>query len=129
MHRRIEFAQAAQIDSLGRNGRMTTLGAHLWHLDGQGRQNNESVVVLSPVNSRGDVGRSEISVDGEACGEVGMFFVEAFCLRATPEARAELLARLQAVCEGQPDPVRDVEARAEADAREAARAAYLARGR
>lgn len=127
MHRKIEFAEAAGVPSLGRNGRMTTVGTHAMLYDGQGRLGNESCVVLAPINSQGNVGRAEVSVDCEACGEVGMFLVEAFCRRATPEARAELLARLQAVCDGLPDPVRDAEFRDEQAAQAAARAEFLAR--
>lgn len=106
MHRRIEFAQAGEVDSLGRNGRMTTMGCEMLLYEGLGRLGGESCVSVSPVNSRGDVGRAEVTVDGEACGDVGAFFVEAFCRRATPEAREALLARLQAICGGEPDPER-----------------------
>jgi hypothetical protein len=61
-------------------------------------------VLLAPVTSRGDVGRAELTIDGEAAGEVGVFLVEAFCRIATPEARAALLRRLGVVCGGEPDP-------------------------
>ena len=107
MNSRIDYIEAAHVDSLGRNGRMTTIGCHLslYHWNRQQR----AAAVIMPVNSRGEVGRAEVSVDVEAAGEVGAFFVEAFARYATPEARQALLARLEAICAGQPDPARAAE--------------------
>lgn len=106
MDREFDFGRETPTPSLGRNGRMTTTGLHVRLWEGVGARGDRDELVLSPVNSRGDLGRCEIAVDVEHAGDVGAFIVEAFCRGADPGARQALLERLQAICAGEPDPAR-----------------------
>lgn len=101
--RRIDFVAPPLMDSLGRNGLISTHGVQLDDLGG-GLGHERSLVLMRPIRANGDLGRSEITVDGEALGEVATFFAEAFARVATPEAREALGARLAAICAGKPDP-------------------------
>ena len=104
--RRIDFVAPPLMESLGRNGRIATHGVLLDDLGGfPGRE--RSLVLVQPIRANGDIGRSEITVDGEALGEVAAFFAEAFARSATPAARDALGVRLAAICAGDPDPGMD----------------------
>jgi hypothetical protein len=105
MIRRIYFAHEPEFCSNGRNGHMRTVGVHLTEMPPLG--NRESgCVILEPVNSKRKTGTGSLVVDSDACGEIGVFMLESFMKGASPEVRANMLARLTILCASEPDPVR-----------------------
>lgn len=107
MRRTFNFPRPTTFESLGRNGYMATVGCDLLLMD---TRIGPATVLMTPINSRQVVGRAQVAVDAEAAGDVGAFFIEAFCKTATPEARRDLLDRLALICDPAFDPDVDPEA-------------------
>jgi hypothetical protein len=125
MYRQIIFAHEPDFESLGRNGYIRTLGCSITTM-GDHRPDGPTAILLEPISSKNQIGRGSIALDPDAAGEMAVTFMEIFVQGASPQVKADLLARLTAVCEGQPDPVRAVEEAERQAAHEAARQARLA---
>jgi hypothetical protein len=114
MHRKIIFATEPEVPSFGNNGSMRTVGCFLGGYGGQNQRgrvtlvppDEVNLVAIKPINSRGNISYTSISIDPDATGELAVFLAEVFIQGASQEAKDNLMNRIRLICEGQADGAR-----------------------